>query len=423
MSEQKPQPTLPEIGKRLRTGSFETNVHDVGQGDAVLLIHGSGPGVTAWANWRLTLPALAAHGRVIAPDMVGFGYTESPAGITYDAKTWVQQLVDLLDALAIETVAVVGNSFGGAIALAFAEAHPRRVSKLVLMGPVGVAFPITPGLEKVWGYQPSVAAMRDLLRIFVHDQAMASEELAEMRYRASIRADVQERFASLFPAPRQRWVDALALSAERLRQIKHETLIVHGRDDQVIPFSASEQLAGLLPQARLHAFERCGHWVQIEHAQAFNAQLVQFLFPNALRKEDIVGRWRILRWEQVYDDGRVTLPMGPDLDGYIQYDDNGFMHCLIRKADRGRFTGGQWNAADSEKAGAYDTYLSYAGTYSLSGDEVRHAVQHSLFPNWQGGTQTRRARFENGELLLTARLEEATPEARTAKLAWARAQA
>jgi hypothetical protein len=59
----------PEVGKRVRTGTFDTNVHDEGAGAPLLLIHGSGPGVSAWADWRLVLPALATQRRVIAPDI------------------------------------------------------------------------------------------------------------------------------------------------------------------------------------------------------------------------------------------------------------------------------------------------------------------------------------------------------------------
>lgn len=72
--------TNPEIGKTFRTGSFETNYHDVGSGVGapVLLLHGSGAGVSAWANWRGLIPVLSENFRVIAPDLVGFGYTTLP---------------------------------------------------------------------------------------------------------------------------------------------------------------------------------------------------------------------------------------------------------------------------------------------------------------------------------------------------------
>src|SRR5699024_368341 len=131
-------------------------------GDPVLLIHGSGPGVSAYANWRAVLPELAKNHRVIAPDILGFGYTERPEGVTYDMATWTEHLVGLMDALGIEQAAVVGNSFGGALALNLATHHPGRVSKLVLMGAVGVPFEITEGLDKVWGFEPSLANMVDL---------------------------------------------------------------------------------------------------------------------------------------------------------------------------------------------------------------------------------------------------------------------
>ena len=119
----------PELGKRVRTGSFESNVHDQGAGPPVVLIHGSGPGVSAWANWRPVLPALATRFRVIAPDMVGFGYTDRPAGIRYDMAAWVAQALDLMDALGVERAHVVGNSFGGALALALAIRKPQRVKR------------------------------------------------------------------------------------------------------------------------------------------------------------------------------------------------------------------------------------------------------------------------------------------------------
>src|ERR1700757_115384 len=105
--------STPEIASSLQTGSFTTNVHDVGVGTPVVFIHGSGPGVTAWANWRLVIPELSKKFRVIAPDMVGFGYTERPEGLSYNKETWIRQLVDLLHVLGIGKAHFVGNSFGG----------------------------------------------------------------------------------------------------------------------------------------------------------------------------------------------------------------------------------------------------------------------------------------------------------------------
>ena len=279
-----PMNANPEIGQRIRTGAFHSNVHDVGQGSSVLLLHGSGPGVSAWANWRLLLPVLAPTRRVIAPDLRGFGYTDRPADPTdnahYRMDKWVQQAVDLLDTLGIAQTDLVGNSFGGALALALAIKHPQRVRRLVLMGSVGVPFVLTPGLDAAWGYTPSLANMRALLDIFAFDRSRVTDELAQLRYQASIQRGFQESFAAMFPAPRQAWVDAMQSSEQHIRALPHETLVVHGREDAVIPLANSLLLSQWITRAQLHVFGQCGHWTQIEHAARF-ARLVENFLAEA----------------------------------------------------------------------------------------------------------------------------------------------
>jgi 2-hydroxymuconate-semialdehyde hydrolase len=266
-----------EVAHEIEANGIQTNYHDLGNGRTTVLLHGSGPGVSAWANWRLSLPALAERMRVVAPDIVGFGYTERPAGIRYGLDTWVDHLVGFLDALELERVSLVGNSFGGALALAVATRHPDRVERLVLMGSAGLTFPITAALDDVWGYQPSVQDMRRMLDLFAFDRTLVNDELAELRYHASVRPGVQEAYSAMFPAPRQRWVDALATPEDEIAALPHETLVVHGREDHVIPVDASLRLFQLVPHAQLHLFGECGHWTQIEHAAAFNLLVANFL--------------------------------------------------------------------------------------------------------------------------------------------------
>lgn len=269
----------PEIGESILASGIPTNLHDTGRdpgGGTVLLIHGSGPGVSAWANWRLTIPALSTHFRVIAPDVVGFGYTERTVA-SYDLQTWTAHVVGVLDALGIDRAHVVGNSFGGSLALSLAIHHPDRVRRLGLMGAVGLDFPITPGLDAVWGYEPSVESMAELLRIFTATPAPGLQELAELRYQASIRPGVQEAYAAMFPAPRQRWVEALAHPEGQVASISAPTMIFHGREDRVIPLATSLRLFELIPDAQLHLFGQCGHWTQVEHTDDFNRILTDFL--------------------------------------------------------------------------------------------------------------------------------------------------
>lgn len=266
----------PEIGLSIVANGLATNYHDVGSGDPVLMIHGSGPGVTAFANWRLSMPVLAKNFRVIAPDMAGFGYTERPPGAKYTMQNWVSHALGLLDALKIERAHVVGNSFGGGLALAMAIRAPERVNRMVLMGAAGTSFKLTQGLDDVWGYTPSFENMRKIMDIFAFDRNLVSDELAKLRYEASIRPGYQESFASMFPAPRQQWVDALASPEDAIRALSHEALIIHGREDRVLPMSASLKLFELMPKSQLHVFGQCGHWTQIEHADRFVKLVTDF---------------------------------------------------------------------------------------------------------------------------------------------------
>ncbi len=279
----------PEIGKSVIAAGRKTNYLEAGEGPLVILLHGSGPGVTAYANWRLTLPVLAEQFHVYAPDIAGFGYTEARADEDYTLDGWVAHLAGFMAAAGIATAHVVGNSFGGALALAMAIRHPDRIARLVLMGSVGVPFALTPGLDAVWGYQPGEENMRRLIALFAHDPALVSDEIVRSRYQASLRAGVQEKYAAMFPAPRQRHIERLASSESDLAKLDKETLIIHGRDDQVIPLESSLLLNRLIDRSQLHIFGRCGHWTQVEQADRF-CRLVRAIFLEDESNQNIKKR-------------------------------------------------------------------------------------------------------------------------------------
>jgi len=266
----------PAIGQTADAGGIKTNYLEAGEGAPVVLIHGSGPGVSAYANWRLVMPALAEQFRVVAPDMVGFGYSERPSNIEYGVQTWADQVLALMDTLEIPSAHLAGNSFGSGIALRIATQHPDRVNKMVLMGSMGVSFQITEGLETVWGYTPSFENMRKVLDKFAYSRDLVNDELAEVRYRGSIEPGFQESFSAMFPAPRQRWVEAMTSPEEEIRQLPHEALVIHGREDQVIPLETSYKLLELIDNADLHVFSHCGHWSQIERNAEFNRLVLDF---------------------------------------------------------------------------------------------------------------------------------------------------
>jgi pimeloyl-ACP methyl ester carboxylesterase len=274
-------PTVP--AGRLDVAGVSTAVIDTGtpQGAVappVLLLHGSGPGVTATANWRPIIPALRASRRVIAPDQLGFGGTATGEPRTYGRTAWTDHALALLDELQVGTVDIIGNSMGGAIALSIATARPDAVRRMVLMGSMGVAMALPHGLDAVWGYTPGMEQMRQVIGLFAYNRQLITDNLIELRYQASLDPPVRDSWAAMFPGPRQRWVDDLALSGAELAAIRAPVLMVHGRDDQVVPWrSSSAQLVDLLPDARLHVLSGCGHWTMIERTADFLAVVQPFL--------------------------------------------------------------------------------------------------------------------------------------------------
>ena len=119
--------------------------------------------------------------------------------------------------------------------------------------------------------------MRKVMDFFAYDRTLVTDELAELRYKASIQPGFQESFASMFPAPRQRWVESLASNEDDIRALQHETLILHGRDDRVVPLETSLKLNQLIEPSQLHIFGKCGHWVQIEQNERFVRMVTDFL--------------------------------------------------------------------------------------------------------------------------------------------------
>ena len=276
-------------GRTIDAAGISTHYHEAGSGPPVLLLHGSGPGVSAWANWRLTMPGLARNYRVIAPDLVGFGYTERPRNVYYSLQTWIDHVWSFLDALGIQQTSVVGNSLGGRIALGMAAQRPDRLHRLVLMGAPGVGMTLTDGLKALREYEPSKDNMRQLLLgYFAVDPAIITDDLVRTRYEASVAPGAFEAYRDMFFSPRHAGSE-LGITEEQVKSVATRTLLVHGREDKVVPVQVAWNTFRLLPDAELAVFDRCGHWTQIERAHDFNDLVGNFLAPAGRARNSPMG--------------------------------------------------------------------------------------------------------------------------------------
>ncbi|MFC3687945.1 alpha/beta fold hydrolase [Aquipuribacter hungaricus] len=268
-------------GRTVLVRGSAVQVLDVGSGPAVLLLHGSGPGTTGAGSWGATAEALAGSCRLVAPDLAGFGGTPLPPGSRGGRRTWTEQASGLVDALGLDRYVVVGHSMGAAVALSLAVARPSQVAGVVAVSAMGApGAPLSPDLEAVWAAPPGRDGARDMLSRLLLDPALVGEQAVTAR--AAAMEAGEAAFEGLFPPPRQRWVDDLALAPAELAGVRAPVLLVHGAQDTVTPLATSvPALLASLPDARLHVLDRCGHAPAVEHPDAFRALLADFLGVEA----------------------------------------------------------------------------------------------------------------------------------------------
>ena len=256
----------------------------LGGGLPLVMLHGGGPGASAWSNFGACLERFAAEFRVLLVDQPGFGASDKPPVEGNYFTFAADKLAALLDELGLERVHLLGNSLGGGTATRFALRHPKRVGRLILMGPGGLQQPIfTPdpseGLKRLYAFggNPTRENMRAFISVMVHDQSLVTDELVEERYAAAMAPGSQEAMASMgasFMSPDTYEDGLLWRDAYKIRQ---HTLLTWGREDRVNPVDGAFLALKLIPKAQLHVFPRCGHWAQIEAAADFHAVARAFL--------------------------------------------------------------------------------------------------------------------------------------------------
>jgi 2-hydroxymuconate-semialdehyde hydrolase len=247
--------------------------------EAVLFLHGSGPGATGLSNWERIIEDLGERFRCLAPDMIGFGDSthplDPPRGMGPFNELRAEALLGLLDALRLDRVHLVGNSMGGQLALLMTLARPQRVGKVLLMGSGGAPdLPVSPGLAHLRTFYgaPSAESLQALLTQFVHDlepMRPTIDRVVKERMAYVEREDVQRSHAASFDpdGPRR------FFTPSELAGVEHPVLVVHGREDRIIPAQASRYFADHLPNANLFVIAGCGHWTQIEHPTTFETLL------------------------------------------------------------------------------------------------------------------------------------------------------
>lgn len=280
------EPTSTSTVRELPTERGVLCYHDVGEGPPVLMLHGSGPGVTGWRNFRGNLPVLSRHFRCLVLELPGFGVSDPTDEHPMRAAPGAIQR--FLDGLGLQQVDLIGNSMGGILATRFAIDHPDRVRRLVTIGGMGRAlFSPSPSeginLLMEFAEEPSRERLVAWLNSMVHDRSLVTEELIEERWSQATESSTLASVRKMYGREALAANAAAASKSDEppywamLHKVQARTLITWGRDDRVSPVDMALVPMRTIPAAELHIFPNCGHWTMIEQKEAWESAVLSFL--------------------------------------------------------------------------------------------------------------------------------------------------
>ena len=260
--------------------------YDVGSGPPLLFLHGSGPGVTGWRNFRGVIPTFATQFRCLVLEFPGFGVSDDAGG--HPMITAQAAVPDFLDGLGVDRVDIVGNSMGGGVGVNFAIQHPERIGKLVTIGGIGTNI-FSPGpsegirLLQEFTEDPTRQRLVDWLNSMVYDQNLVTEQLVEERWKLATDPETLASARRMYGKAAFAQMMAMMRAADvpmpwaLMHKVTAPTLLTWGRDDRVSPLDMALIPMRTIPNAELHVFPNCGHWAMIEAKEAFESTVLSFL--------------------------------------------------------------------------------------------------------------------------------------------------
>jgi len=270
-------------GRIIDVSGIPTYLEDCGDGEAVLLMHGSGPAITAAMSWDPVIPQIAAHRRVLSVDMPGYGRS-APLERPDTPENVAIHLEALLDELDIPRVAAVGHSRGGRIAVELAIRSPQRLSSLAVIGSGSVA----PGghVNEDGSFTAAAIALvnfgrdgntsyerlRDAYNTQLYDEANLPDEVLRKAYEESVSSGTMAHFVAQMiendPLNYYHKQDLAAFRA-KLESIELDTLVVWGREDECSTYQRAMTLIDVLPNVEFVVLPQCGHFVMLDQPERF----------------------------------------------------------------------------------------------------------------------------------------------------------
>ncbi len=275
--------------RELHTDQGVLRYHQAGDGPPLLLLHGSGPGVTGWRNYRGVIGDFAEHFTCYVLEFPGFGVSDPCDG--HPMVEAVGAVPAFLEGLGLGPVDIIGNSMGGVVGARIAIARPELVNKFVSIGGMGKnVLSSSPGegikLLMEFTDNPTREGLIRWLQSMVYNPAVVTEQLIEERWELATEPKTLEIARRMYSSKAFAAMAAANAQADgtpywaQFGKIKAPTLLTWGRDDRVSPVDLGLLPMRDIPNVEFHVFPNCGHWTMIEARDAWVASVLSFLLRD-----------------------------------------------------------------------------------------------------------------------------------------------
>ena len=258
----------------LKRSSFEFEGMEVGyytggEGEPLMMIHGSGPGASSLGNWSRVLDELSQHYRIYAMDLIGFGISDrKPAPPYFDFAMWVRQAKAMLDLIDAPQIGVIGHSLSAAIALQLASSD-KRISAVLTTGAIGAPFSVSAATRRIWRCPVNRVELVAALSTLIHDSSIIDDDYIAAREPVVFAQGYADYFNNMFSGNPQQYVEQTTLSEQTLSAIGCPVIMLHGREDIPFPPETSVILAKKIKYADLYILHGCAHSVAFERSRSF----------------------------------------------------------------------------------------------------------------------------------------------------------
>jgi pimeloyl-ACP methyl ester carboxylesterase len=255
---------------------FGCRIHylEAGNGDPVILLHGTGG---EGARWMPTIKGLASHCRVISLDQIGFGQSDKPL-TTYHSGVFAGFLAGFMKAIGVPRAVIIGQSMGAAVALYLAVHNPEKVERLVLVDGGNYRSASDPPAPPPNWHDRQIAnagtleESREYLKKLYYDHGFVTDKLVE--------ENLILRLRSAYTIESMQTANARGLGGiteEEVRRITAPTLLVWGMNDPLAPIANADKLNAAIKNSRKVLIDKAGHYPFLEHSDKFNQIVLDFL--------------------------------------------------------------------------------------------------------------------------------------------------